>query len=189
MKGHLTILLAGGVAALALLAAGCGGGNGSSSTTTTTASAADWANSFCTALTSWSDSLKSVGKTLASPSSLSKDGLQKAADQVKTANQQLADDLKGLGAPNTESGQQVKTAVDGLSTTLQDDVSKIQNTAQNVSGLTGVVSAASSIATTLSAMNTAFASTMTTIDNADAKGELQNAFKQTDSCKTILPSS
>jgi hypothetical protein len=72
-------LIACGVATLALLAAGCGGGDESP-----TASPADeWADGFCTAVTTWTDSLQSVTEQFTSPSSLSKDALDQAAIDVK----------------------------------------------------------------------------------------------------------
>jgi len=40
----------------------------------------------------------------------------------------LVTDLKGLGAPDTESGQAIKSSVDELLTTLQGEVANIEST-------------------------------------------------------------
>src|SRR3989304_2585649 len=98
------ILLATSVAALALLAAGCGGSDESTSASPTD----EWADGFCTAITTWTDSLTSVTDQFNSPSSLSTSPLEDAANDVKSSTQTLVDDLKALGAPVTESGQAVK---------------------------------------------------------------------------------
>lgn len=178
------LALIGVVTAVGFLATGCGSGGSSSTTTTTGATAAaDWADGFCTAVTSWEDELNTIGKDLRS--SPSKDGLQQAADGVKSANQKLSDDLKALGTPDTESGQQVKQSVDDLSTTLNNELTTIEDAAKNASGISGLASAASTIGTSLKTMGTAVSSTLTTIDNADATGEMKTAFDQASSCSDL----
>jgi len=175
-------LLATVVAALTLVAAGCGGGSDSSST----ASPADeWAAGFCTAVTTWTDSIKSVGDGFKDPSSLSQDGLQSAADDVKSATTQFVDDVKGLGAPDTESGQAVKDSIDTLSTTLDTESTDIETAAQGVSSLTDLPGAITTVSTSLTAMGTAVSSTLSTIQNADAKGELQTALQDSPECASI----
>ena len=174
-------LLATAVVALALVAAGCGGSDESSSASPTD----EWADGFCTAITTWTDSLKSVTEQFASPSSLTQDGLTDAANDVKSSTDTLVDDLRGLGAPDTESGQAVKTSIDELSTTLESEVSKIESAVDGASGLTELPSAISSITTSLSAMGSAFASTLQAIESADVKRELQTALEDSPACADI----
>src|SRR3990170_8455935 len=114
--------LATAVAALALVAAGCGGGDESSSASPTD----EWADGFCTAITSWTDSIQSVTEQFTDLSSLSRDGLEIAAGDARTATEDLVDDLQGLGAPDTESGQAVKDSIDELSSMLESEVATIE---------------------------------------------------------------
>ena len=65
------------LAVLAVLAAGCGGGGGGSSDTE---SAQDWADGVCSAINTWTDSLKSAGQSL-SGGNLSKSSLESAGDR------------------------------------------------------------------------------------------------------------
>lgn len=174
-------LLASAVVALALVAAGCGGGDESSSTSP----ADEWAGGFCSALTTWTDSLKSVTEQFASPSSLTQDGLTDAANDVKSSTKSLVDDLRGLGPPDTDSGEAVKTSVDELSTTLENEVAKIEDAAQGVSGLTDLPGAITSITASLSAMGSAFASTLQAIESADVQGELRTALEDSPACAGI----
>jgi hypothetical protein len=194
MRLEQSILLAVPAVALALLAAGCGSSSSSSSQTTTTTtttttgtttSTVDWANSFCSAITTWNDTVTTTLKQFSNPSSFTKASIQTAADDVKAANQTLENELKSLGAPDTQSGQQTKQALDSFSTTLKNDTSKIETTAKGVSGLADLGAAVTTIGTTLAAMGTAWTSTYQTIQNTDAKGELTDAFNQASSCKTI----
>jgi len=174
-------LLAGAVAALALVAAGCGGSDESSSASPTD----EWADGFCTAITSWTDSIQSVPEQFSDLSSLSQDGLEDAASDVKSSTDELVDDLKGLGAPDTESGQAVKDSLDELSATVESEVTTIENAAEDASGLTALPGAVSSVLTSISAMGTAFSSTLETIQNADATGELQTALEDSPACADI----
>lgn len=170
------------VAALALVVAGCGGSSDESSSASPTD---EWADGFCTSITSWTDSIQSATEQFSDPSSLSQGGLESAANDVKSATDELVDDLKGLGTPDTESGQAVKDSVDELSTTLDTEVAKIYDAVDGASGLTGLPSAVSTITTSLTAMGTAFSSTFQSLENADVKGELQTALKDSPACADI----
>src|SRR5262249_32658113 len=119
------------VAVAGIAAAGCGGGGDESSSTTETKPVVEWADGFCTDVTTWKDQLTKIGQDfLASPS---KESLQTAADDVKAANQKLSDDLKSLGTPDTESGDKVKQSVDDLSDTLNTQMDKIDDAVNNTS--------------------------------------------------------
>ncbi len=174
-------LVAAAVAALALSAAGCGGDE------SPTASATDeWAEGFCTAITTWTDSLGNVRDGFTSgASSLSQDGLEDAANDVQSSTETLVDDLRGLGRPETESGEAVESSVDELSTTLESEVANIESTAQGASGLSEIPSAITSITASLSAMSTAFSSTLQSIESADADDELRTALEDSPACADI----
>lgn len=173
------------VASLALVAAGCGGSDESS----TASSTVEWADGLCTAITSWKDELEQIGAQFTDLSSLSQQGLDEAANDVRKANETLVDDLESLGAPDTESGQEAKNAIDGLATTVEADLSEIEDTVDGISGITGIPAAAVTISSALSSMASASSSTIQTIEDADVKGELQDAFEQADSCSDIANSS
>src|SRR6266550_7083287 len=132
---------------LAALAAGCGGGGGGSSDTK---SAQDWADGVCSAINTWSDSLKSAGQSL-SGGNLSKSSLESAGNDVKDATAQLKDDLSGLGKPDISSGDQAKESIDTLSGNIQDGVDKIDGAIKDAqSG--GLVNALTTVTSTISTM-------------------------------------
>jgi methyl-accepting chemotaxis protein len=172
------IVLSATLAALALAVAGCGGSDSEEDPT------AAWASSFCTAITNWKDELQTASQ-FSDTSDLSEDGLQSAADDVKSATSDLADELRALGAPETQSGEEVRSALDSLSTTVQSEADAIEETVQGVSGITEIPSALTAVTASLSAMSSTLASTLQTIDNADADNELQNAFDASPECDDI----
>jgi hypothetical protein len=169
------------VLALAGVAAGCGGSDNTSQTSTLPAD--EWASNFCGALADWKSAIGDVKSGLTS--NLSQDGLQSAADDARAATDTLVSHLKDLGAPDTASGQKVKDAVDSLSTTLDDEVTTIQDTAQGVSGITDLPGAISTISASVSTLLTALSETVKTIDDADASGELKAALEKSPECDSI----
>jgi hypothetical protein len=173
------LALAGTVLALVGIAAGCGGDDGEENST------ASWASSFCTAITDWTDELEGVTSQFSDASDLSQDGLRTAAEDVRTSTENLVDELRGLGRPPTESGDEVEAALDSLSSTLETQTSEIQEAAEGVSGLTDLPAAISTITTSLSAMATAFSNALTTVQEADVQGELQSALEDSPECADI----
>ena len=130
-------------ASLVFLAAGCGSsGGGSTTTTTTSASATEtWASGVCSSITTWQAAITSAAGSLKSDPT--KNGLQAAAGDAKSATETLSSDLKGLGKPDTPSGQQAKDSLDKLSANLQQDVATIESAVKGVSGVSGALAAAS----------------------------------------------
>jgi uncharacterized phage infection (PIP) family protein YhgE len=169
------------VAVLALVAVGCGGSDSESDADPTAA----WASGFCSAVTTWTDELQSITSSFSDTSNLSQDGLESAAEDVRSSTEQLVDDLKGLGAPETQGGEQVKSSLDSLSTTLETESANIEETVQGISGITDIPSAVTTITTSLSAMGSAFSDTLQTVEDADADAELQAALEDSPECADI----
>ena len=172
-------------ASMALLAAGCGSSGGSSTTTTTTSASATetWASGVCSSITTWQAAIKTAADSV--KSNPTKSGLQTAAGDAKSATDTLASDLKGLGKPDTQAGQQAKDSLDTLSTTLQKDTTTIEDAVKNASGLNGVLTAASTVTGTLASMGTAVTTTFTALQGLDAKGELKSAFASSSDCSSL----
>ena len=114
---------------------------------------------------------------------LSKETLQGAADDATSATQTLVDDLKGLGKPDTEAGAEAQGALNELADDLQKDVADIDSAIGDSSANT--LSTISTVSTTLVTMGNQLSSTFTKLQSLDAKGELESAFKQADSCKAL----
>lgn len=164
-----------------LLAAGCGGSSSNES------SAEEWAGGLCSALTTWTSSVKSAATSL--KGNPSEDGLKSAAGDIKSASDTLVGDLKDLGKPDTEAGQDAKDAIDQLSSEVEGDVQEMQSTVDKASGAQGVLAAASSVSATLSKMGNQINSAASKLDSADPAGELKQAFQDAPACKSLTSSS
>jgi phage-related protein len=183
-------LLAVVILSAAIVAAGCGGGSSSSGGTGTESSATaadDWANSVCEAFVAWNNSITDAGQGIRD--NPSEEGIRTAGEQIQSATQTLADDLRGLGRPDTESGQQAKDTIDQLATNLDTSLQKINEAMDNASGTAGAVTAASTIGTTLVEMADHVSTAFQHLQEIDAQGELQSAFEQGDSCAGLTTTS
>jgi len=184
MRSFLAVL----ILSAAIVAAGCGGDSSSSSssssggtgTESSTAAAGDWANSVCQAFNDWNSSITEAAQSVRD--NPTEDGIKTAGDDIRSATDTLADDLRGLDRPDTESGQEAKAAIDELATSLETSMQKITDAIDNASGASGLVTAGSTIATTLTEMGSQVSTTGQQLENIDAGGELQSAFEQADSC-------
>jgi hypothetical protein len=177
-------VLAAVVVAMAFLAAGCGSSKSSSGSV----SSEDWANNVCSAITTWTDSVRKTGNDLRA-GNVSKSSLNSAVDDFQSSTQQLADDLKGLGRPNTSAGKQAQASVDKLSGEIQSDADKIKSEVKGASGIAGLQKALANVGVTLTQMGEQVTTTFGELGNLDAKGELESAFKKADKCSSLVKQS
>jgi hypothetical protein len=164
-------------AATLALTVGCGGDGDDASATD------EWASSVCTAVDSWRTSVDAAADAVqADPT---REGIQKAADDLATATEMLVDDLKGLGRPETEAGQEAQDSVDELTNELEQSVTTMENAVDDASGASGVLNAVSVISGNLVTMGQSVTSTLTSIQELEGGEELRQAFEQADSCANL----
>jgi hypothetical protein len=167
--------------ACAGLAAGCGGSDDSSDETS---SPTEWADGLCAAVSTWTSALSAVGDEL-EESGLSKDAIDDAVNDVKSATDTLLDDLGDLGKPDTEAGDQAQQSLDQLSTNLEQDVDSIEAAVEDASSPSELLQAAPAVGDTLATMGTQVRSTVQELEDLDPAGELKSAFEQASSCDNL----
>jgi hypothetical protein len=172
------------VAALALAAAGCGGGDEPSGD-----SAVAWAEGFCGAVQEWTGELGAVGDTLGDPASLTLDRLREAAESVRDATDAFVADVRALGRPETESAEEVESAIEKLADSLESERAKIEAALEDAEGLSGALAAAGTIGTALSGLAELFQTTFEELESAKVGGELERAFQQAEACEQISAAS
>ena len=168
------------IAALVLVAAGCGK---SSKPETAT----EWANSFCSSVTTWKESITSAVSPLKS-GNITKDSVNTAFNDFKSATDTFVKSVKDLGKPPTQAGDQAKSDIDQLSTEIDNSVKSIQDDIGNVSSVTSALAVVPSVTATLSSMQTAVTTTYNTLKQIDASGKLTSAFANASSCKSLASS-
>jgi hypothetical protein len=168
------------VAGVALVAAGCGGKDNSESAAT------QWAGDVCTAVNTWRSDIATTASSVTS--NPTRAGLEQAAGDAKSTTETLVDTLKGLGAPDTKSGDQARSAVDTLSTALQGDVDTIQKAVQDVSGVQGLLGAVSEVSAALTSISSQLSDALDELGALrDVDDQLRQAFSDAESCNGLLP--
>jgi hypothetical protein len=175
MRGRLSILVC-----LAFVLAACGGGGSGTTTTSGASSAEQWAGGVCSAVSTYEHALTHAASSFTK--NPSKAGMDDALSQAKQATDQLTTTLKGLGKPNTAAGQAARTTVEDLATTISSDVKTIEHTAN-----ANALQAATSIATTLTAMKTSITQAIDKLEGLNG-GELKDAFDSAPSCAKVTGS-
>jgi ABC-type transporter Mla subunit MlaD len=159
--------------ALALLA-GCGGDDDASATET-------WANGVCTAFVDWQESVQAATSSLEGEEPAG-ERLEAAVDDLGAATRTLRDDLRGLGPPDTDVGQQAREVTTSLADELADDVEEIEQAAAGAEGVSETLTAVSTISATLVAMGEAASTAFEELERLDSSGELEAAFESADAC-------
>jgi hypothetical protein len=178
----LRSLLAVAIVGVALIAAGCGGSDESSVSATE-----EWAGGLCSALVAWTDSITATGESLGDPSSLSVDSFQAAMGDAVDATSTLVDDVRALGAPDSESGAQAQEALESIADALADDAAELETQLDEAGdGVTGILSTISAITGTLTSMSTVVSDLFTSLGEIDAEGEFEQAFEAADSCQPLI---
>lgn len=166
------------VASLALVSAGCGGDDEPEAST-----AAEWAESFCTAITSWTDELQEIQES--ATSSLSAESIEQAAEDVETATDEFVEEVRALGGPDTESGQEIEDAVQEFTDTAEAEKEEVLEAVDDVSDASDVAGALSVVGSSLQSMATALQSMFDAFEDADVGGELETAFEDTPACTEL----
>ncbi len=166
------------VALLAVLASGCGGDDAGGN------SATEWADDVCSAITSWSESITSTASTL-SDGNLGEGALEDAVDDLESATSEFIDDVRGLGTPDTEAGEQARGTLDQLADEVDESLSAMREAVDDASGLSGVVEAVTAVSAAISSLGAQLTSAFAELEQLDAGGELEAAFEEADSCQEL----
>jgi uncharacterized phage infection (PIP) family protein YhgE len=164
---------------LALLASGCGGSSDEDATVA-------WANGLCASLTTWTSTFESTAQSLQDTGSLSEESVTAAVDDLVAATKTLADDVESLGPPELDSADEIEQSLTDLSDALQEGVTTIETTLdESGGGVSGLLESAATLTTTFGQMANAIGQTFSELEDADVKGELEQAFQDAESCDAI----
>jgi hypothetical protein len=169
------------VLGLALVAAGCGGDDSEPSATPT----AEWAEGFCSALVDWLGELERATGELRDYRSLSQEAFDQAGGDIRSATEDLTAELRGLGAPDTNSGEEARRAVDTFATSAEAELDEIEQAVEDVFGGTPITRAITTITASLTSINEAYTEMFASLRKVDPKKELQAALKDAESCDDL----
>ena len=158
-----------------LTAAGCGDDE--------QAGVEGWANGVCGNLSEWITDVDGAVKSLTEDGlALDEDDLRDAVDQAQDATDELTEDLRDLGPPETPSGQRAALELETLRSDLQEQVDRVEGA---VSGSGGPLEIATSVAAAVAAAIARLEETVDVLRQLDAGGELEAAFANADDCESL----
>ncbi len=161
------------------IAAGCAGDEPE------TSPANEWADIFCSATVAWTDELRRIAGTLTDLTTISSAKIETASEEAREATDEYLDEVRGLGAPDTESGEEIKTSLDRLADEVDGEMDEIEDAVDDIQGLTGLVTAGREVSASVAAMFVSLQRVFETIESSDPSGELKTAFEESDACDEI----
>ncbi len=171
-------LAAAAVLIAAVVAAGCGGSDNGDNAAT------EWAGDLCSAVSTWTGALSSAAQTL-QEEGLSETGVTNAVDTVKSATTTFVNDVERIGKPDIDAGQQAEDALQQLRTSLETELQTIESTVENASGVSEVLAAVTTVTTALTTMGSEVSSAVQNLEDVDAGGELESAFRDASECDDL----
>jgi len=149
----------------------------------------EWANSICTSLADWRESINSLADV--GGQQLTSDLLRDKLDEADDATTQLADDLRAVGRPDMEAGDQLRAQLDSSTEKLESSFDALKQSAEDAADAppSEFLQKLAGLASDFAALQAGIAQTVTTIENADvgpeAKAELQQAFADAPACESL----
>jgi hypothetical protein len=144
-----------------------------------------WADSVCSSLDEWRDDVVSAANSVRD--AVNEDGvigglttLDDAYFEIRDATATLADDLRAIGAPDTEAGRAAEAEVRQLAERLDSLVGQLLGAASS----TAVITNADEIVGLVDDV----ASSVQTLGELDPVGELRDAVQDSRACRDLLPS-
>lgn len=157
------------------LLVGCGGSDESASES--------YANDVCSSFNTWASSIEETTATLKDQGlSLTGDDVRNAIDDAGAATDLLVTNVKDAGPPETEDGDKAQSELQTLTNQLEHQLDVVKDAAGSGQSALALVSTVSSAVSTAASD---VQSTFNELDNLDPAGELSEAFKSSDDCKSL----
>jgi hypothetical protein len=161
---------------LVLLAAGCGGDEESASEA--------WAGDFCSAASDWRSSIEEAVAQVGDPADLSFNSLRGAIDDGLAATETFVADLRALGPPETEAGQEAATIVDSMASDLESDVDQLRSAFETeTQSVPELLEKAGQATTLIGQMAQQLQGSVQELEGLEPADELGNALRDNEDCE------
>jgi hypothetical protein len=174
------------VAVLVMATAACGSSDEGDDQQSTTEA---WADDICSTVGAWKAVIAEAQATLSDTGNLSANAVHDAFSSVVTATDTFVTDLKDVGAPDTETGDEAEQQLSALYDQLVEQESIIEDATNQDSGTLNQLLAQVSIVT--GALSTMITDAVAAVDNLrqlEGAAELENAFNSAPQCQDLQAS-
>lgn len=159
-------------------AAGCGGEE---------PEAEGWAEDLCSSVQDWRGELESIVVD-AQSEGLSVQGIRTAIDEGVEATRSLQDELRELGPPDTEAGDEIEQEIDELTDRVVEEVEAAQAAAEALpedQSVSELLASLMSIAGGLESVAADVPATFVDIQELEPGSELEDAFESAEDCRSL----
>jgi hypothetical protein len=150
----------------------------------------EWADSVCTSLSEWRGAI--TGLADVGEGELTREALGERLDEAGDATEDLVDDLRRLGSPDLEAGDEVEQALDDAAEGLQESFDSLRSDAQaalDADTASEFLQELAALAPQFQALLEQVQDTVVSLQSAslfgEASVELEQAFADADSCQEL----
>ena len=144
---------------------------------------------MCSSLVDWRESITSLADVSGEP--LTADSLRDRLDDADAATSELVTELRDLGAPDLEAGDELQEQLDESIGELESSFDSLHESAEEAADAPAseFLQELACLASDFAALQDAIGSTASVLENAniaeESKAELQQAFADTPSCQSL----
>ena len=149
----------------------------------------EWAGEVCTSLSDWRDSITSLADVNGEP--LTADALRDKLGEAEDATTELVAQLKDLGAPDLEAGDELQQQLDDSADELESRFDALRDSAEAAADAppSEFLQQLAGLASDFAALQTAISTTVTSLQDAnvgeESKAELEQAFADAPACQSL----
>lgn len=151
---------------------------------------AAWAESVCGSLSEWQGEITALADV--EGGELTPESLEEKLDDAQTATDGLVSDLKDLGRPDLEAGDDVEQALDDAADGLRESYASLQTSAEaalDADGTTELLQALAALGPQFQALLQQVQDTVASLQSAslfgESSAELEQAFTDASSCQEL----
>jgi chromosome segregation ATPase len=167
------------IAFVAVFAAGCGDDENA---------AATWADGVCSSINDWQTDIEgNLDELRDDPSAISADSVRAAAEDSLESTEAMLDELRELGAPETESGDQARQEVEQLLEALEERLERVRDAAEAAEeGVAELIAVIASVANEVEGASQDARDTVEELRDLEPGGDLEEAFRNEDACESLV---
>jgi hypothetical protein len=149
----------------------------------------EWADEVCTSLSDWRSSITALADVGGGP--ITSDALSDRLSDAEDATSDLVQQLRDLGPPDLESGEDLEAELDDATAELESSFDTLRESAEEAADAPAseLLGELADLATDFAALQAAIGQTVTTLRSADvaeeSRAELEQAFADASSCQEL----
>jgi len=149
----------------------------------------EWADEVCTSLSDWRTSITSLADVGDEP--LTADTLREKLDDAGDATNELVTQLRGLGVPDLEAGDELQQQLDDSAAELESKYDALRDSGEAAADAPPAefLQQLSGLASDFAALQTSISTTVSSLQDAnvgeESKAELEQAFADAPSCQSL----